>query len=167
MPFTPFHFGVGAGLHSAAPRHVSFLAFCAANVVVDFETLYYLTTGQFPYHRFFHSFAGMSFVIAATIGLFAAALWLATKVELPNLFGWQQLTMMPISVGAGLGGYTHVVLDSIMHSEIRPFAPFDDSNPFFGIVRLDVLHWACMAAGVAGLAVLGIRELMKEPNGNR
>jgi membrane-bound metal-dependent hydrolase YbcI (DUF457 family) len=167
MPFTPFHFGVGAGVHSAAPRHVSFLAFCAANVVVDFETLYYLTTGQFPYHRFFHSFAGMSFVIAATIGLFAAALWLATKVELPNLFGWQQLTMMPISVGAGLGGYTHVVLDSIMHSEIRPFAPFDDSNPFFGIVRLDVLHWSCVAAGVAGLAVLGIRELMKERNGSR
>jgi membrane-bound metal-dependent hydrolase YbcI (DUF457 family) len=134
---------------------------------VDFETLYYLTTGQFPYHRFFHSFIGMSIVIAVTISIFAAALRLASRVDLPNPFAWQQLTLRPVAIGAALGGYTHVVLDGIMHSEIRPFAPFDDSNPFFGIVRLDVLHWSCGAAGVAGLAVLGIRELMKERNGSR
>ena len=35
MPITPFHFGPGAALHVLAPRHVSFLAFCAANVVID------------------------------------------------------------------------------------------------------------------------------------
>ena len=32
MPFTPFHFGAGALVHSVAPKYVSFLAFCGANV---------------------------------------------------------------------------------------------------------------------------------------
>lgn len=42
MPVTPFHFGPGALLHATAPRHVSFLAFCGANVLIDLEPLYYL-----------------------------------------------------------------------------------------------------------------------------
>jgi hypothetical protein len=37
MPFTPFHFGPGAVVHSAAPKHISFLAFCGANVLVDVD----------------------------------------------------------------------------------------------------------------------------------
>ena len=42
MPITPFHFGPGAALHAISPRHVSFLAFCAANVLTDLESLYFL-----------------------------------------------------------------------------------------------------------------------------
>jgi hypothetical protein len=53
MPFTPFHFGPGALVHSAAPKHISFLAFCDANVLVDVEPLYYMLTGGYPIHRFF------------------------------------------------------------------------------------------------------------------
>ena len=35
MPFTPFHFGPGALLKAAAPRHVSLIAFCAAQVLTQ------------------------------------------------------------------------------------------------------------------------------------
>ena len=46
MPITPFHFGPGAALHALAPKHVSFLAFAAANVIIDVEPLYFMLAGQ-------------------------------------------------------------------------------------------------------------------------
>ena len=56
MPFTPFHFGLGATLHAAAPRRVSFLAFCGANVLTDIEPLYFMLAHQWPLHRTAHTF---------------------------------------------------------------------------------------------------------------
>ena len=58
MPFTPFHFGPGALVHAVAPRHVSFVAFCAANVAIDVEPLVWMLRGEPPLHRFAHSFVG-------------------------------------------------------------------------------------------------------------
>jgi hypothetical protein len=46
MPITPFHFGPGTAIHAIAPKHVSFLTFCSANVLIDIEPLYYMVIGQ-------------------------------------------------------------------------------------------------------------------------
>lgn len=73
MPITPFHFGPGAALHAAAPRQISFLAFGAANVLIDIEPGYYLLTHQFPLHRFCHTLIGATLIMAATLVLFGAA----------------------------------------------------------------------------------------------
>ena len=54
MPITPFHFGPGGVIHALAPKQVSFIAFCAANVLIDVEPLYFMLTHQYPLHRFFH-----------------------------------------------------------------------------------------------------------------
>lgn len=129
MPVTPFHFGPGAIIHALAPRHVSFIAFCAANVLVDFEPLYFMLTHQYPLHRFFHTFLGAGLVVGAALGLFLAARWCAARFWLPALFGWRELGMWEVALGAALGSYSHVFLDSVMHDEIRPFAPFSDANP--------------------------------------
>ena len=86
MPLTPFHFGPGALLHSFAPQRISFLALCAANIVVDVEPGYYLLCRDPPWHRFFHSFAGVSLVVAATILLILLALRLARHWRWPNPF---------------------------------------------------------------------------------
>lgn len=155
MPITPFHFGPGAAIHSAAPRHVSFLAFCAANVLIDVEPLYYMMTGQAWLHRFFHTYIGATLVAMATVLLFLGARRIAW---LPNLFGWQQLTTRAVAIGAFLGTYSHIVLDSVMHADIRPFAPFSDPNPLLGIVSLRALHLFCLVAGAVGLAVVLVRR---------
>ena len=55
MPMTPFHFGPGAALQALAPRQISFLAFCAANVVIDIESLVNLIGQRDPVHAFMHS----------------------------------------------------------------------------------------------------------------
>jgi hypothetical protein len=34
MPITPFHFGPAVAVHAVSPKKVSFLAFCASNVLI-------------------------------------------------------------------------------------------------------------------------------------
>lgn len=154
MPITPFHFGPGAAIHALAPRHVSFLAFCAANVFMDVEPLYYLVTGQFPLHRFFHTYVGAACITLATALAFLAALKLAVRVRLPNPFRWQSLKPLPVWLGAAAGAYTHIVLDSVMHRDIVPLAPFSQANVLFELVPVDLLHLACILSALAGLFLL-------------
>lgn len=164
MPFTPFHFGPGAALHALSPKCISFLAFCAANVLIDIEVLYFMLTRQYPLHRFLHTYIGASLIVAGTLALFAASRWLAARVSLPNPFEWQQLTPWPVVLGAATGAYSHIVLDSIMHADIAPFAPFSDVNPMLDAVPLGALQGFCLAAGMVGLSVIGIRRLLRKEN---
>src|SRR5215212_39683 len=118
MPFTPFHFGAGAIAHAVAPRHVSFLAFCAANVVIDVEPLYWMLVGQPPVHRWAHSYLAATLVLLATTAVSAAASRLASATALPDALGWRWLTWRQVAIGAALGSYSHVVLDSVMHADL-------------------------------------------------
>ncbi len=159
MPFTPFHFGPGAALHACAPRSVSFLSFCAANILIDLESLHNLLLRQEPVHAFFHTFVGATVAILATLGLYTALRAIDGKASLPNLFDWRSLTLWQVACGAMLGAYSHVLLDSIMHSDAQPFAPFAQGNPLLGVVAVDTLHIACVVLGGAGVLLLLLRSL--------
>lgn len=158
MPITPFHFGPGAAIHALAPRQVSFLAFCAANVLIDIEPLYFMLTHQYPVHRFFHTLIGALLIAILTIALFMGARAFAGRYWLPNLFKWRELGVFAVTIGAILGSYSHIVLDSLMHSDITPLAPFSDANPLLKLVALNTLHLGCVAAGVVGVVILFIRQ---------
>ncbi|HKQ13496.1 MAG TPA: hypothetical protein VJT80_08665 [Steroidobacteraceae bacterium] len=157
MPFTPFHFGPGALVHSAAPKHISFLAFCGANVLVDVEPLYFMLTHQWPIHRFFHTYVGATVAAGIVVALFA----LVRRVT-PGLLDQlrlRKLGVRAVALGAILGTYSHVLLDSLMHADMDPFAPFSDRNPLLGAVFLSTLHGFCLVAGVVGAVVIGVRYL--------
>lgn len=160
MPITPFHFGPGAALQVLAPRQVSFIAFCAANVLMDVEPLYFILTHQFPLHRFFHTFIGAALIVPATVGLFAGLRVVASRLWLPNLFGWRGLGIRPVTLGAAAGSFSHVILDSLMHADMQPLAPFSAANPLLQAVALSTLHLACLAAGVLALCVKSLRWWM-------
>jgi len=104
MPVTPFHFGPGAAIHALAPRHVSFLAFCGANVLIDVEPLYFMLTAQPPMHRMLHTYLGATIPVLATLGLFLVARTSAPRLGLPDWFGWSALTMRQVALGAAFGG---------------------------------------------------------------
>ncbi len=159
MPFTPFHFGPGALVHSVAPKHVSFLAFCGANVLVDVEPLYFMLTHQYPIHRFFHTYVGST--VAA--GIFVAVFALVRRVvpRLLETFGLRSLSIRAVALCAILGTCSHVLLDSLMHADVEPFAPFSDANPLLGAVFLNTLHGFCLLAGLVGVVVIGVRHLRK------
>lgn len=149
MPITPFHFGPGAALHAVAPRHVSFLAFCAANVVIDVESLYNLVNHREPVHAFLHTYVG-----AALVWLGLSAAFRAVQ----RVTDWRGLTLRQVALGALLGAYSHVLLDSVMHHDIQPLQPFAAGNALQGVVSLATLHGACIAAGVLALVWLGVRR---------
>lgn len=158
MPFTPFHFGPGAALHALVPQHVSFIAFCGTNVLIDVESLINLVTGRYPIHAFFHTWIGATLTAAAATLLLSGACRLGRRWRLPNPFGWRDLGVRPIAIGALAGAYSHVVLDSIMHGDIAPLAPFSRANALFGLVPLDALHAGCAVAGVVGFVLLLWRD---------
>lgn len=153
MPITPFHFGPGALLHAVAPRRVSFIAFVAANCITDVESIYNVLAGNFPVHRFLHTFVGAALVTALTVALFMATRRLARSVTLPNWFQWQQLRLPAVALGAALGAFSHIVLDGIMHADMHPLAPWSSENPFLRIIPLSTLHWTCIFSGAAGVLI--------------
>jgi hypothetical protein len=108
MPFTPFHFGLGAALHAVAPRNVSFLAFCAVNVLMDIEPLYFLLTNQLPLHRFFHTYVGATVILTATAVLFTLPRKSEFLMSLLFLLKWKQPSLQQVAVGATLGSYSHM-----------------------------------------------------------
>jgi hypothetical protein len=160
MPITPFHFGPGALLHAAAPKHVSFLSFCAANVLIDFESLYNLVHQHHPVHAFFHTYVGATLVIVAVLLLFVGFRSFASRFWLPNFLHWRELSAKQVVIGGSLGAYSHVVLDSIMHQDIQPLSPFAAANALLSVIPLSTLHLACLAFGVLGGAVVAIRWLL-------
>jgi len=162
VPITPFHFGPGAALHAMAPRQISFLSFCAANVFIDFESLYNLINARHPVHAFLHTYVGATVVVIAVVLLFVIVRCFANQFWLPSFLRWRELSLVQVSLGSALGAYTHVVLDSVMHPDIQPLAPFTTTNSLLGIVSLSTLHLFCVALGGLGLLGLAIRWLVAE-----
>lgn len=153
MPITPFHFGAGALLQAMAPRQVSFLSFCAANVLIDCESLYNLVHQREPVHAFFHSYVGATLVIWAVMLLWLVCRWLAVRLKLPELFGWRDLGGRQVLLGAVLGAYSHIVLDSIMHADIQPWWPFSTANGLLHVISLSSLHMGCLVMAALGLMI--------------
>ena len=161
MPITPFHFGPGALLHAAAPKYVSFLSFCAANVFIDFESLYNLVFRRYPVHAFFHTYIGATLVLTTVFVLFLGLRSVASRFSLPNVLLWRELSSKQVAIGATLGAYSHVVLDSVMHHDIQPLSPVASSNILLGAISLSTLHLACLVCAAVGGGVVVARRLYK------
>jgi len=160
MPFTPFHFGPGAFVKSIAPKKFSFLIFVFSQVMIDFETLYFITKDQYPLHRLFHTYLGchipmiVTIIIGAPIRSAVIRTWnFMTNMNLPN-----KLSFKCILISAAIGAYSHVFLDSIMHRDIRPFYPFSNDNPMLGVMNIGLLHWLCILSGLVGAGLLMLRK---------
>jgi len=161
VPITPFHFGPGAALNAMAPKHISFVSFIAANVLIDIEPLYYMSTKQYPLHRLFHTYVGASLVsiVAVLLVIFCASV---SKKFFPAMFAkFFSSSVGATIVGAVLGSYSHIVLDSVMHRDMRPLAPFSQENSLLGVISLSSLHWLCIYAGLFGIVLLGLRYALK------
>lgn len=136
----------------ASRGHVSFLAFCAANVLIDVESLYNMITGQLRIHTFLHTYVGATLAALVVVLAFYPARRLATFLPASPLTAWRFLPVKAVVAGALLGAWTHVLLDSVMHPDIMPLAPFSDVNVLYGALTMGMLHMSCLVAGIAALA---------------
>jgi len=159
MPITPFHGGIGLAAKAPLARRFSFVLFAATQVAIDLESAYHLATGQYPIHTFFHTFIGATLVCLATV------LLLRRPCErfLERIGVRGDIPLSAAIVTAFFGVIGHVVPDAIMHSDVRPFAPFTDANPFLDAISLASLHLGLMALGAIGLMVIAVRATIRRP----
>ncbi|NEX19887.1 DUF4184 family protein [Thiorhodococcus mannitoliphagus] len=159
MPFTPLHLGPGFALKALGGRHFSFLAFGLAQVAMDIEPLAGLLTGAQRLHGSTHTYLaalGIALVVAAMtppIGRPVVRRWNreVAWARLPWLTVSADFTRVSVLAGATLGTLSHVWLDSLMHADITPLAPWSEANGWLGAVSVEALTIGCLLAGLLGL----------------
>ncbi|AEH23899.1 metal-dependent hydrolase [Pyrococcus yayanosii] len=140
MPFTPFH--LGPALLFATT--LDFPTFLIANVIVDFEPFLVMTYDLdlrygYPLHGFFHTFLG---------GALVALILAEGMVVLYSQFG-KEVNIKKLRITALSGIWLHIVLDSFLYMDIKPFFPLS-WNPFYGLFSGIEVYGFCVVAFVIG-----------------
>ena len=124
------------------------MVFGWTQIIMDIQPLVVLLTGEGHLHGFSHTYIGAALIGAgsALTGKYAAEFGL-------RLMG--QSRYLPVSwpvaiISAFLGSFTHVLLDSVMHADVEPFAPFMANNPFLSFLSIEALHKFCLYSGLLG-----------------
>ena len=169
MPFTPFHFGPGAAIKAVLGRHFSFTVFCFAQVATDCETAWYMLHGEYPWHRFCHTFVGATLVGAFSVLVGRPICRVALRI-LRAVFEVGAQPRAPVAIsfgsavtGAFIGTYSHVVLDGIMHDDVAPFMPFSPDNPFNQLLSTSALHAWCAGLGFFGILYAAVVSWLASP----
>lgn len=169
MPFTPFHMGPGLLLKAVGGRHVSLTVFGFSQVAMDIEPLIRMIRDDVVLHGFVHTYLGATLIglVSAVVGrpICQALLdrWApgpAATFEAwlrgPKLISWPAAI-----VGAFAGTYSHVFLDSVMHGDMQPLAPFSGGNALLGVIALGPLHAGCVLSAGLGVLLMGAAFVLR------
>ena len=154
MPFTPFHLGPGLVFKAIGGRHFCCMVFGGAQVLMDIEPGLGLVLGWPVLHGWTHTFAG-----AAAIGAVAAVIGRPVSVA---VLRWLRIAHPPLTwtasaVGAFAGTFSHVLLDGVMHADMRPLWPLSDAAPWFGWLPMASVYDGCLVAAVLGAVAVALR----------
>jgi hypothetical protein len=156
----------GSGDQAVAPRHFSFTVFCFAQIVTDFETAYYMFRGEYPLHRWLHTYLGATLVavccvlIGRPVCQAASRAWsrwqnAPFKLHFPVA---DRISITSAVISAFVGTYSHVFFGSIMHADVGPLRPWSSQNPFCRIVGPFTLHAVCLVLGALGALYIATRS---------
>lgn len=132
---------------AAAPRRFSLVIFGLSQVVIDVEPLVGLFSGATVLHGFSHTLTGATLVALASV--------LLGRPLCERLLGSLNGRPTPIGAtaawtGAFVGTYSHLVLDGMMHFDMKPFAPLTDANPMLGTMSVLGIYVFCVVSAVVG-----------------
>ncbi|AHF80658.1 metal-dependent hydrolase [Thermococcus paralvinellae] len=152
MPFTPFHFG-SALLFATLFGYLDFLTFMIANVIIDFEPFLVLSFDLdlrygYPLHGFFHTFIGGSLVALALAEVMA---------KFYKHLG-KEINIKKLRITALSGVWLHIVLDSFIYTDIKPFFPLS-WNPFYGVFSASEVYGFCIGAFLLGVPLYLLRKI--------
>lgn len=138
-------------------RHMSVITFGVAQIAMDIEPGVGMLTGTDVLHGPTHTILG-ALVIACLVMIVAPGVchyllrrWNKEVAHYGLPWLVQPATSRAaVAVGALFGTLSHVVLDSLMHHDIHPLAPFSQANPLMGFVSHDGVYQLCAVAAVLG-----------------
>lgn len=151
MPFTPFHMGPGLLIKALLQGSFSLMVFGWTQIIMDIQPLIVLITGNGHLHGFTHTYVGATLIGigCALSGKYAAEFGLRFIGQPRYLpIRWPVAT-----TSAFIGSFSHVLLDSVMHADVAPFAPYGLDNTFLGFLSIDALHQFCLYSGLIGVGL--------------
>ncbi|MCB1936511.1 MAG: metal-dependent hydrolase [Nitrosomonas sp.] len=154
MPFTPYHMGPGLLIKSVMQSSFSLVIYGWAQIVMDIQPLMVLLTGKGQLHGFSHTYLGATLlaIVAAFTGKYLIEACLKS-LGTYNPFKATLFTWRVVFFSAFLGTFTHVLLDSIMHADMKPFYPLAIENKLLGVLTIEQLHQFCGYSGVLGMVI--------------
>lgn len=150
MPFTPFHMGPGIVVKALLQGSFSLMVFGWAQIVMDIQPLFVLISGEGHLHGFSHTYVGATLlaIFSALSGKYLSEIGLYV---LGLNKQWQVKIKWWVSfLSAFIGTFSHVLLDSIMHSDVQPFFPFTTDNSLLGLISVQSLHKLCLYSALVG-----------------
>ena len=157
MPFTPLHMGPGVLLKAVLEGGFSLIVFGWAQIVMDIQPLVLLLMGEGHLHGFTHTYLGAAplAVVSALTGKHLGELGLRL-MKLPR---YVPIRWPVAFISAFVGTYSHVFLDSVMHADVEPYAPFSTANGLLHLVSQETLQWMCLGSFVLGGGIWLATEL--------
>ena len=130
---------------------------------MDLEVLTRMAAGAERWHGFTNTFIGASVVLIPTVVFGkpacervlrwwnrnlspAQAKWL----KVPTRIAWPAAW-----AGGALGVYSHMILDAVMHSDVTPWAPLSQANPYVGLLSIGQLNLLCLMFLLLGAIIIG------------
>ena len=168
MPFTPFHLGLGMAAKAAAGKRFSLAVFGLSQIAIDIEPLVHLIRNDDITHGFWHTYLGGLIVaclvtpIARPLGalMIRTANAIVTAFHLPWLTEPAHLTWRVTFFSALFGTFTHVFLDSIVHMDATPLAPWSHSKWALQLIPTDDVYRLCVVLGVIGAPVWLMKKII-------
>ena len=173
MPFTPFHMGAALIVKPGLNKHFSVITFGIAQIAMDIEPLIGMLIGTEVLHGPSHTIVGaliialLAILVAPGICNFLLGRWNKEVVhyKLPWLVEALPVSKAAVIFGAFFGTLSHVLLDSLMHHDMRPFFPFSAANPSMGLITHDEIYQLCAIAGVLGaIAWIAVKWIKRDKN---
>lgn len=123
-------------------------------IVMDIQPLIVLISGQGHLHGFTHTYIGATLIamFAGATGKYLSEFGLKI-LGISNRQNPITIRWWVVFLSAFVGSFSHVLLDSLMHSDLEPFFPVTLDNPFLGLMTVTALHKLCLYSGLLGAAI--------------
>ena len=141
MPLTPFHLGPALLIGLFLFKLLHLPTFLVANVIVDLHSIIMVLTGHYLTHGLMHTFLGGAFT-AALLSLIMT--WFDEKIQkIMSVFKLKQNhCRKKIWFTSFAGVYLHIILDSLLYTDIKPFYPLN-YNPFYSLLGSSEVYILC------------------------
>lgn len=160
MPITPLHFGPSAIVSLPLSRYLDVPIFILASVIIDLEPLIVMVFDlNYPLHGIMHTYliGGMIGLLWGLIGFYTFGIlnWGMRILKLSYSKNFRRTLLSGL-----LGAWFHILLDSFLYQDIKPFFPLD-IKPLYQMIDPSLIYSACLISFIPAIIIYVIKVFKK------